>query len=352
MISHSAIDFRVLFESVPGLYLILLPDLTIVAVSDSYLDATMTKRIDILGRNLFDVFPDNPDDSTASGVLNLRASLNYVIQYGVSHTMAVQKYDIRRPDGAFEERFWSPLNKPVFNTDNELAWIIHRVEDVTDFILLKKEEVKQLELTNDLRTRVDEMKIETYKRAQEIQQINKKLLNEMDERRKSEEKFRSLLEAAPDAMVITNKKGKIVLINRQAEILFGYTKDELSNQRVEILVPFAFRDKHLQHRSGYYKDPKMRAMGEGFELYAQRKDGTQFPVEISLSPLEISEDMLISAAIRDISLRKEAEEKIRLMNMELEKRVAEKTKEAIEKEQQYRFLLENMREGIQVMTLI
>ena len=130
--------FQWLFESAPGLYLVLLPDLSIKAVSNAYLQATMTQRDEILGRNLFDVFPDNPDDPAATGVSNLRSSLNYVLQTHMAHTMAVQKYDIRRPDGSFEERYWSPLNKPVFDNNNQLVYIIHRVEDVTEFVHLKK----------------------------------------------------------------------------------------------------------------------------------------------------------------------------------------------------------------------
>src|SRR5579859_4191211 len=127
-------DFQALFESAPGLYLVLDPDLNIVAVSQAYLSATMTKRAEILGRRLFDVFPDNPDDPTATGVANLRASLNRVKRELVPDTMAVQKYDIRRPDsegGGFEVRYWSPLNVPVLGPDKKLSHIIHRVEDIT-----------------------------------------------------------------------------------------------------------------------------------------------------------------------------------------------------------------------------
>src|SRR5712692_3330486 len=133
--SHPAPDFHTLFESAPGLYLVLTPDLKIVAVSDAYLRATMTKRDEILGRGLFDVFPDNPDDPTATGVRNLRASLDRVLQNRAPDAMAVQKYDIRRPEaegGGFEERYWSPLNSPVFGTGREITHTIHRVEDVTE----------------------------------------------------------------------------------------------------------------------------------------------------------------------------------------------------------------------------
>ena len=109
-------DFRTLFESAPGSYLVLTPDLTIVAASDAYLRATMTERGEILGRSIFDVFPDNPGDPTATGVLNLRESFGRVIRHHEPDAMAVQKYDIRRPGSegdVFEERFWSPVNSPV-----------------------------------------------------------------------------------------------------------------------------------------------------------------------------------------------------------------------------------------------
>jgi signal transduction histidine kinase len=130
-----AIDFQRLFETIPGLYLVLDPDLTICAVSDAYLRATMTKRETILGHDVFHVFPDNPDDPNASGVRNLRASLRRVFRNRTADTMPVQKYDIRRPaeeGGGFEERYWSPMNSPVFGADGEISYIVHRVEDVTE----------------------------------------------------------------------------------------------------------------------------------------------------------------------------------------------------------------------------
>jgi anti-anti-sigma factor len=127
-------DFRRLFEAAPNCYLVLTPDLTIVAVSDAYLRATMTRREAIVGRPLFEVFPDNPDDPKATGVANLHASLKRALATGRPDAMAVQKYDIRRPDseGGFEVRYWSPLNTPVLGDDGRIAYIIHWVEDVTE----------------------------------------------------------------------------------------------------------------------------------------------------------------------------------------------------------------------------
>jgi signal transduction histidine kinase len=138
--TQPAVDYRLLFESAPGLYLVLSPDLVIVAVSDAYLRATMTRRDQIVGRGLFDVFPDNPDDPATSGTRNLKASLDRVIRDRVPDAMPLQKYDIRRPEhegGHFEERFWSPVNSPVLGPKGELLHIIHRVEDVTEFVRLK-----------------------------------------------------------------------------------------------------------------------------------------------------------------------------------------------------------------------
>src|SRR6476659_2848197 len=117
-------DFEALFASVPGLYLILLPDFPMVAASDEYLFATMKNREQIVGRNLFDVFPDNPLDIEARGMDNLRVSLNHVLKQSVPHLMDVQKYDMRRPEGHLEERYWSLFNKPVFNSNNEIIYII------------------------------------------------------------------------------------------------------------------------------------------------------------------------------------------------------------------------------------
>jgi PAS domain S-box-containing protein len=125
--------------------------------------------------------------------------------------------------------------------------------------------------------------------------------------RSSEERFRGLLESAPDAMVIVGAEGRIELVNRQTEQLFGYDRGELLGQPVEILIPEKFRPRHAAHRSGFIGDPKVRPMGAGLELFGVRRDGTEFPVEISLSPMETDQGRLVSAAIRDITERKRAE---------------------------------------------
>lgn len=170
-------DFRLLFERAPAPYLVLDAQFTIVAVSDAYLAATMTERAAIVGRNLFDVFPDNPAEVDATGVSNLRTSLQRVVATLAPDTMAVQKYDIRRPEsagGGFEERHWSPINTPIV-VDGALRYIVHRVEDVTDFVVSSRERTAEQESTQELRVRATELERELYRRAQELQRANQEL---------------------------------------------------------------------------------------------------------------------------------------------------------------------------------
>lgn len=163
---------RAIFESMPGLCLVLTPDLVIVTATDSYLKATMTEREKIGGRPLFEVFPDNPGDPAADGVRNLRTSLERVRQTAAPDTMAIQKYDVRRPDGTFEERFWSPVNAPVLGADGQLEYIVHRVEDVTDFVRRKNADG---ETEQGLRIRLERMETEVFRSAQQIQAANRQL---------------------------------------------------------------------------------------------------------------------------------------------------------------------------------
>lgn len=171
-------DFKKLFERSPGLYLILDPSLKIIAVTDAYLAATMTYREEILGKGIFEVFPDNPDDAEATGVHNLRASLHRVVKTRNKDAMAVQRYDIRKPSsegGGFEIRYWSPINLPIVDEHGFIVCIIHQVEDVTEFIKSKEKERLLNQVTEELREKTGKMEIEIFQRAQEIQEINQQL---------------------------------------------------------------------------------------------------------------------------------------------------------------------------------
>ena len=220
----------------------------------------------------------------------LRAALGKTLESGAERLRSSG----RRSDGV---TFDSDIAlKSVNDPGRDLAFIAVTVRDVAEIKRLVDEAAGEAKLRGLLQATPDAS---------------------ITERRKAEDKFRGLLESAPDAMVIVGKDGRIVLVNAQAEMLFGYTRAELIGEPVETLVPGRYRARHPRHRTSYFDSPRPRPMGAGLDLYALRKDGSEFPAEISLSPLESPEGTLITAAIRDTTERKRLEE-IRRRSQELE----------------------------------
>ena len=275
-----AIDFQKLFESSPDLYLLLYPDLTIAGGTDAYIAATLTRRQDITGRGIFEVFPDNPADAAADGVSNLRASLQSVLLHKVPHAMPVQKYDVRRPDGTFEERYWSPLNTPVLNDEGEVAFIIHKVEDVTENV---------------------RMKIETV----EAERTYRKQLTE------SEHRFHQIFNLCPVSIYITNvETGKFLYVNKAFEDLFLFRSEDVIGKTVLEL--------NLTDEAKRYETIKLIKQLGGrvteLELQMRVANGGFKSMLMSTELIEIDEVQCFLVAMVDITHRKEMEDALTQAN--------------------------------------
>jgi PAS domain S-box-containing protein len=205
------VDYQRIFEGSPALFLVLGADesFRILDASDAYLRATYTERDAIVGRPLFEVFPDNPDDLSATGILNLRSSLKRVLAEGRPDAMAVQRYDVRKPDGKFEERYWSPLNAPVTGPDGRMQYIVHRVEDVTDIS------------RNDRKAAHSEeaMRLDVMLRAQELQEANRQL-------REITEQFQAVYDQGLFAARL-RLDGTVLDINRSALEVCGFKRADV-----------------------------------------------------------------------------------------------------------------------------
>ncbi|MFZ6647859.1 PAS domain-containing sensor histidine kinase [Undibacterium sp. TJN25] len=321
------LDYQALFEATPGCYLVLAVDLTIVAVNDAYLKATLTQRDAIIGRPLFDVFPDNPDDINANGVSNLRASLMAVLKYKKPDIMAVQKYDIPLRDGSgFEERYWSPVNSPVFGPDAEVSLIIHRVEDVTEFMQINKRREEQNRLNESLheslKIRADQAEAEMYRNVHALQQTNKQL-NALNE---AWSQLAAIVDGSDDAIISESLEGIVISWNIGAQRLYGYRSEEaIGKTMASLTAPAGLRKERHAHEMRLLDRIREGQHIEHFELQSARQDGSAVSVSVTMSPIVSMQGQIIGASkiARDITQHKIVERMLREQSEEISKKNAQ-----------------------------
>ncbi|MGE0528367.1 MAG: PAS domain S-box protein [Bdellovibrionales bacterium] len=305
-------NFRALFESAPGLYLVISTVFIICAVTDRYLQATMTVREEIIGRHLFDVFPDNPDDPQADGVNNLRDSLNRVLTHKAPHTMRLQKYDIRRPHslgGGFEERFWSPVNSPVLDESGNILYIIHRVEDVTEFVKLQKLETEQKKISTELETRACQMEVEIHRRSLERQRLDKEL------------ELQSLIMSnmAEGVCMVRASDGLIVFANPKFEAMFGYASGELRGKSAQLLSADR-ADASAEQVSTEIQTAIRRNGTYTYEVLNKKKDGSAIWCRATTSQFEHPEHGMVFVSVHaDITRSKRLTEERQSLEEKLER---------------------------------
>ncbi len=282
-------DFRALFEAAPNLYLVLTPDLTIAAANDAYCRATMTERGQIVGRNLFDVFPDNPDDPAASGVSNLRASLRRVLLFRKPDAMALQKYDIRRPEsegGGFEVRYWAPLNSPVLNAAGEVAWIIHRVEDATEMVRLQAQDEERLKLARSQQELIDQLQNTSGFLDAVIDNLPGMLF----------------VKSFPDC--------RFVLFNRAGEEMLGYSRDEYLGKTDYDFFPKEQADHFVAHDRAVLQSGEMEIIPE--EQITTRNKGVRLlrTIKVPVKDKDGKPQYLLGFC-EDITDRRKVEQQLR-----------------------------------------
>jgi two-component system sensor kinase FixL len=285
---------------------VLAPDLTIAEASDAYLRTTFTERPNIVGRGLFEVFPENPNGPGTTGLDDLRASLDRVLRLRRADAVAVQRYGIRRPDGAFEEKHWSALNSPVLDGNGEVEWIIHHIEDVTEIVRLKNKTAE-----------IDALTREQQRILRELRAANDELAASQRELKGREAFLRCIVTTFPDAIVVIDDKGFIQSFNGNAERLFGFTGREVLAHNVSMLMPAPHREDHDGYLARYLATGERRMIGMGRVVVGQRKDGSTFPMALSVGEVLLEGHRQFIGFVRDLTEHHEREQLLHEVQSEL-----------------------------------
>jgi PAS domain S-box-containing protein len=288
--------WRQLFEENPTNALVLTPgDWVLLAATDAFLSVTGRTREVLLGRTLFEVFPDPPGDVTADGVRKLRASLERVVATRTRDVMAAQRYPLEI-DGRFEERYWSTVNAPVLNADGEVVAVIHRTEDVTDFVRMRESGTGTASGANER----ERLEAELLARARDLHVTNEEL-------RLTQARVRATFDSAAVGIAILNLDGTVSLANRGLCDMLGYAEVELAGQP---MAPITHVDD-LAATQRVIADIVSERLALGrFQKRYHRKDGTLLWVRVSIAPLRDGEGRLrhLVKVMEDITSEREAAE--------------------------------------------
>jgi PAS domain S-box-containing protein len=316
--AYQTVDFRAVFEALPEPHLLLSRDFVMLEANQSRLNATGLSRAETLGRKIFDVFPDNPADPGATGVANLKTSLEQVLRTRKPHTMDIQKYDIPDAEGGFEERYWLPINTPVLSDSGEVLWIMHRVEDVT--AVVRREDAAgsaaagQESIIAKLRTSNQALAAEVAERQRAEEALQG-----------SQEWLRLLLDTAADGVYAVDRTGATILCNAAFCSMLGFAGEEAAlGLKIHDLIHSVRPDGSFFPHSecAIYKAAQTgepaHVAGETF----QRLDGSSFPVEYWARPI-IRNGELQGAVCTfiDVTERHQAYELQELLVRELDHRV-------------------------------
>ena len=311
-VASGALDYQSLFSAAPAGFLILDSDLVIVEVNEAYCRLTMTKRNNIIGQSVFAVFPDNPNDSAADGVRNVRASFGRVLKFRRTDAIAALKFDIRGPQGGFETRYWNSVNSPVLGEDGKVQWIIHHADDVTELIRVHGEGVARDQLARDKQLVIDEQQMVKRELAETHLAVTEKENVGLQGDRLY---LADIVESSNDAIIAKTLDGIVISWNWAAEQLFGYSPEEMIGTLTRRLYPpdlmHEIDEILVRLKSGERVDQ--------FETRRLRKDGTEVLVSLTASLIKNSSAKItgVSMILRDVTEHRRGEERLHGLQADL-----------------------------------